>query len=96
MYDLNAITNATGFGDIITTANSFSQGVMSKMFIIAVFVVIVLSFRQQDFEINIAIGSFICFILSLLMSYAEWLTFYFPIGFLLILALDMLYIYTRR
>jgi hypothetical protein len=96
MYNLSALQNATGFGDLMTTANSFSDGMLLQLFLIAVFIIIILSLNIEDLEIKVAISSFVCFFIALMMTYAGWVYYMYPLIFILILALDLLYIYTIR
>jgi hypothetical protein len=96
MYNLTGLQNATGFGDLISTANSFSDGLLLQLFLIAIFVIIILSLNIEDIEIKVAISSFICFFIALMMTYAGWIYYMYPLIFILILALDLLYMYTMR
>ena len=96
MYNLSALNNVTGFGDMVGVANNFTEGWLIQLFLIAIFVIIILAIPSEDFEIKIAISCFICFFISVMLTYVGWVYYLYPMGFLLILGFDMLYIYSNR
>lgn len=96
MYNLTNLTGATDFSSVVSFSNEVTGGSFVSMFMIAIFFVSVLVLKKWEFIHALMASSFGCMILSIFLVYGGYLNFMFPLAFLIILALCVLYSYTVR
>ncbi len=95
-YNMTALQASDSFSELIIYANSSTGDILVGLFITAVFFVGILALKRYDFDMTIPAMSFLCFIVSLILSYAGMLHFLFPLGFGVAMALSTMYLYLSR
>jgi len=93
-YNLTRLANSQNFYDLVVYANDSSEQVLVGLFLFAFFFIFILLFKRFGMDKAIAGSSFICFMLSLTLSYAHLVSFYVVTAFFVILAFAVLYLYT--
>lgn len=92
-YNLTTLTNGTTMLDIATYANNSTDGVLFGFFIMALFIIMILSLKRYDFVHSLFSSSFVCFIIAAIGTYGNLLNIIYPLLFLTITALSAFYIY---
>ena len=92
-YNITRLSAATTLYDLITYANDSSDQLLVGLFLFAIWFVLILAFYKDGFTKAFTASSFICMILGLLLVYAELVSFYILLFFIIITALGGLYIY---
>ena len=83
-------------GRLALFANDASNGVLFGFFVIGLFFLILLAFRNSDFEDSLLVASFICFVVSAVATYGGYLNIIFSLAFLLLLALTGFFVWTTK
>ena len=79
--NITGLLNATTVLDLVSYSNTATDGVFASGFIMMVFFMLLLSFKNRDFIENLGTSSFACFVLSLFLVVVGVLNFYFLIQF---------------
>lgn len=88
LYNLTTIQNASTIGGLVTAANAATSGILFGVTVISVFIIFTILFsREYPFIDVIMANSFIMFILTAFLAYANYLSIMFPLGFLSALAI---------
>lgn len=95
-YNETALQTATGLYDVLVFADDATGNVFIGLFVIGVFVSLLLIMKRFEFHTTLPSAGLICFVISLILSYAELLNFLYPLGFLLVTALSVLYLYLQK
>lgn len=90
---MTELQNALTVSDLVTYANDATSQILAGIFIIALFFILLFILNKWDFDKAIFAASFAAFIVSAILSYAQWLNFYITAVFLIIFALSALYQY---
>lgn len=93
-YNLTPLLNSTDIGGLVVSANQLAGGLLISGFSIAVFFVVLMRNRGQMVE-SLAVSGFVSFILAAILGFLGVLNFAFLIGYLIITALSVLYLYMR-
>jgi len=96
MYNVTQLQNSLTITDFITFANDSSGGFLVGLFMWALFFIFIFVLKRDNFENALLGASFICFIISLFLTFAKLLNFLFPLAFATIMALTGLYLYLNR
>lgn len=96
MYNMTILQNATTVSDLVVYSNTISRGIVTGMFVIALFFIILMVNKKQDFDKVLAADSFICFVISTLLFAAHMINFMFPLFFLSVTAITVLYLYSQK
>lgn len=94
-YNLSALENLTGIGDLMSVANSYTNNTMFLLFLIALFVIIVMVLKRYDFAYGLVVGGWITFVLSALLAYGGLLNPFYVLFFLAIGAFGSFYLWAR-
>lgn len=92
-YNLTGIQNANSFIDVVREVDAFTyydgigMTVLSNGFLFAFFLVLILLFRNFDFENGLAAASFVTFILALFMSAVNLVSVTYALFFLVLAAM---------
>jgi len=78
---------------IFNFANTSTDGMLFGLFMISIFFVMIMSLKQYEIPNAILASSFMCFILSSLLTYAQVLNLLYPLMFLGVAALTAFYKY---
>ncbi len=91
--NLTNLTTAKTFYDIIVFTNQVTNGIVGMMFMLVIFLILLTQFTKR-YEITEAItaSSFLCFVLSIILTSINLLNFSFIIGFGIIFAFGGFYI----
>jgi len=95
-YNLTQLGEADNIYKLVVYANDSSGQTLSGMLMFAIFFVFLLLFKRYGMDNAILGASFICFVLSIYLSFAKLLSFYVVLAFLTITAFGVLYKYTKR
>jgi hypothetical protein len=93
VYNLTNLQNLTSFPALVSVTNEASGGLLVGLFILAIWVVLLMSFLKFDFMKALASSSFVCFILSIFLVYLDLLNIIILLGFLFITAVSGLVLY---
>ena len=96
LYNLTNLTSSTNVVGIWNFANEVTDGLMSKLFILAVFIIILVmtAIKTQDFPKAMLVASFPAFLISAIQAYPtpSMINLMFPLLFLFIMAMSALYL----
>ena len=67
-YNMTELAASNNIYDIVKFANTASGSVLFNFFIVAVFVIIVISLKKYEFKKGFAVASYVCFAISLLFA----------------------------
>lgn len=95
--NISGLKNATTFYDILVFTNDVTNGLMSMMFMIVIFVILSSMFiNRYSFVKTMMVSSFACFGLSIMLVAINLLNFWFIIGFGTMLAMSAFYIQLKE
>lgn len=95
-YNISNFTQAQTVADVVKASNDLSAGALFNFGIIAIFIILVLSMKRYRFSNALLASSWVCFMLSSILSYAGFLNITFPITFFVLSGLVTIYIYTAE
>jgi hypothetical protein len=93
LYNMTDLQNADTFQKLFVVANDATGQILVGMFLIVIFILLTLILKRSSFKEGLLASSFVCFILSIFLRFANLISFEFVIGFLLIMALTGLYMH---
>lgn len=96
MYNLTDLQEATNVVDLVSYANTSTDGVMVMLFVFAIFFVMLMISRRYGFTEGIVTSSFLSFIISSLFTYGKLLNILVPLLFLALTAFTAMYLYIAR
>jgi len=91
-YNLTVLQNGQTISDLVSYANVSTGGVLSGLFLAAVFFILMISLRKASFIDSFVASSFICFVLSIFMLIAGFISFYVVLALLLLTAFSLFYL----
>ena len=92
--NLTNLTNAGNFIELVDYANDTTEGVLIIMFVLSLFIIITtLLLRRYEYQEAVFASSFVCLMLSIVLTSINLLPFQFLIGFATVWAFMALYIY---
>jgi len=95
-YNITALQEVDNIYKLFEYANTSSENTLIGMFMMAIFFVMLMVLKKWDFVDSLITTSFICFVLSSILTYGKLLNMIFPIVFLAITAFTALYMYSVR
>ena len=90
-YNLTALENSQNLYDVVKFANDSTGGTLVLGMMLATFFVLLMVLKKWEFEDALLSSSFVSFILSSLLVYAELLNPMWAFGFLAITAITAFY-----
>lgn len=91
-YNLTILQESFTVSSIVTTANSYTDGLFFGLIMLGVFFIsLIMSKTRASFPNAIIASSAFCFVLSLVLTRGGLLNFAYPVGFLIIMAFGGLY-----
>ena len=96
MYNMTTLQNADTILKLITYANDSSEQILMGLLMIGIFFILLMALKRWDFDDGLVISSFVCFILSSLLTYAKLLNIIFPLAFLALAGFTAFWIYTVK
>jgi len=95
-YNITALQEADTVYKLFEYANMSTEYSLFGLFMIAIFFVMLMALKKNDFLDALITSSFICFVLSSILTYGKLLNMVFPIMFLGITAFSGLYMYSVK
>ena len=97
-YNLSQLQDVSSLGSAASWANTVTNDVFWGGIIIALFfIILILSYRKVTADDAVGVSSIICFVLSLLLTYAELVTFMLTLFFGVLGAIIIaVKVYTKR
>ena len=98
-YNLTNLTAAQDLGDLAVVANNFSNGVLFAGGTVAIFFITLILLSRNpnnDFANSLLVSSFVSFILSGMLAFGGYINILFPLGYLIILSLTGLLVWTSK
>lgn len=80
-YNITALQSTTNPIELISIVNTSVDGLLMMTFIIALFLVQLMTLKRYEFSDAFLVSSFTSFIISLLFAYAGWVTILLPLAF---------------
>jgi len=96
MYNLTNLTSSENIVDLAEFSNEVTGGQFFGFVMVGIFFIMLLMFRKWDFENSIMTSGFICFLLSSFLVAAKLISFIYPLVFLILTGLTVLYAYTTK
>ena len=97
MYNTTGIINATSTGGLVETANQATGGVLIGSFTVALFfIMLIITKRNTDFINSLLVSSFICFVISTVLLYGGFISLYYVLAYLGVLAFTGLFSYVKQ
>lgn len=90
-YNMSQIGSAETVSDIVKYANDSTGSLLGSLFVILVFMVCLMVMKKESFLDAFMASSFLSFILSLIMTYGNMVSFIMPIIFGTLFAFSVLY-----
>lgn len=97
-YNITALSNVDNLAELFLYANNSTgaatgEGILFGLISIALFFIMLFVLKRWEFDKALLTSSFSMFILTLILSFAKLVTFYFPLAFLIIMAFTGMYMY---
>jgi hypothetical protein len=96
MYNTTNLTSADTIYDIFLYANTTSSNTLIGGLMIAIFFIMLMMMKRWDFDEALLSSGFVCFVLSMLLSYAKLVNIIFPLLFLAITAFTGFYVFVVK
>lgn len=88
LYNISQLTDAGNVGELVLAANAEGTGgVLFGFFMVALFVIMLLSLKRYSFLDTLVVSSFVCFLISGFLVFGGMLNFLFMAGFLILLVI---------
>jgi hypothetical protein len=95
-YNITELQNASTVIDLVKYGNKVTDYSFVSGLMIALFFIMLFSFRKYGIERAIPSASFLCLLLSLLLNSAHILSFYYPIVFGVLMILSGMYLWIKQ
>ena len=90
-YNMTDLAASDTFYKIVNFANDSSGGILVGLFMLSFFFIMLMVLKRYDFDGALLVSSWICFIISMLLTYAGLLNLVFTLLFLVIAAFTAFY-----
>jgi len=90
------LTNLAGSGsvyELIVFSNTASTGLLMTMFVLAFFFITLLALKKYEFDSALLVSSWLSFLVSALLVYAELIAMMWALLFLIVAAFTALYFF---
>lgn len=96
-YNLTQLQSSTNIYDVIVFANDATTGLLISLFVVAIFIMLIMVLkRTNEFDAALLASSFICFLLTAFLRYANLINLTWVIVFFVATVLSGLYLYTIK
>ena len=95
-YNLTQLANADTIYKLVVFSNDAALGNLISMFIFALFFVLLMALKRYEFDSALLVSSFICFVISALLGYAELISLIWVLGYLIIAAFTAFFIFVLK
>jgi hypothetical protein len=93
-YNLTNLTNAQNVGDLVTFANSSTEGFFIGLVMVAIFFILLMALKKWEFTNALLASSWVSFLLAAILAYGGYVNVLLPLGFLILAATTALYLWT--
>jgi len=91
MYNMTILQNAETVSGLVLTANSYTEGQFTGMFLVALFFIFFFIMKRYEFEKSLLASSFLCFLLGSVLTMGNLVNFLYPAAFLAVAAMTFLF-----
>lgn len=96
MYNMTALGQVGSIYELVVYANNSADQILLVLFVMAVFFIMLMVLKKWDFDSALLVSSFVCFVISIMLVYAELIALIWALVFLIIAAFTALFmIFTR-
>jgi len=95
-YNLSLLTNSSSISGIVSTANSYTGGLLVGLLVLSVFFIMLLALKKWEFDDALLSSSFVSFIISAILVAAGMLNLLWTLGFLALTAFTAFYMYVVK
>lgn len=96
MYNMTALGQVGSVYDLVVYANNAADQILLVLFVMAVFFIMLMVLKRWDFDSALLVSSFVCFVISIMLVYAELIALLWALVFLIIAAFTALFmVFTR-
>ena len=96
MYNLTTLQNASNVAEIVEFTNTNTDGMLMGLAIISIFFIMLMVLKRWEFDDALLSSSFVCFVLSLILSFGQWISFMYPLTFLILSAFTAFYVFVTK
>lgn len=93
MYNLTNFTNADTVGGLVSYSNQAAEGYLFMLILLALFLIALWRLKDTAFELTLLVGSWACFLLSLVLLYGSYVNTNVVILFLVIACFSSFYVW---
>ena len=90
-YNLTLLQKSITVSDLVSFANTSTGGILSGLFVVIVFFILMITLKRASFVDTLAASSFIIFILSIFMLLGGFISFFYVLAFLLLTGFSIFY-----
>ena len=95
-YNLTNLTSATNPAQLVGFVNEVTGQSFMSLMVLAFFIIMLVKLFKLDFASSLALSSYLAFVLSSVMVFAEWINLMIPLAFLTLAALSTFYLYATK
>lgn len=96
MYNVTPLKNVTDVMVLADYANTITNNTFFGVLLIGLFFVFLFALKKQGIETGLMIASFLCLILSVMLNFINFVSFYYTLAFFILAGLTTLYSYVVR
>ena len=85
-YNMTQLAASDSIYKLVLFSNDITTGALVAMFILALFFILLMSLKKYEFDSALLVSSFICFVISVFMMYAELLALMWVLAYLIVAA----------
>jgi len=93
IYDESLLSNATNVQEVVLAANTYSEGLLLNLFMLAIFLILLMALKRWEFQDALLTSSFIAFVISGMLTYAGMVSMWVTTVFLTLTAFTGMYMY---
>lgn len=90
-YNMTQLANADNVYKLMIFANESTNNILMMLFVLAFFFIMLMVMKKYEFEKSLLVSSWISFVVSILLVYAQMLPLIWALVFLIIAAFTSLY-----
>jgi hypothetical protein len=91
MYNLTALQNVTTVVELVAYANTVTNSLLLTLFVMSVFFIMLMALKKWDFDASLLVSSFVCFMISAMLTYAHLMPMLWTLVYLIIAAFTAFY-----
>lgn len=96
MFNTTTLANADTFYKLVVYANDSTNQILFALFVMSVFFIMIMALKRWEFDNAILVSSFICFVISIMLNYAQLMPIVWGLVFLCLTAFTALYVFAIK